>query len=177
MRTFKFLTVAVASALVLSSCEDLDKLGDIDFGLPVEKTFAINQETATEPDGSSKFSFTDNIVLADYEEFVEYQDVLKRVSVKKVTATISNYVGGPAVDFEGVLEINGGAFKLNLPSVVLDNEVVVTLVDVDDALEKLGNVLTSSKEVEYDANLSVSEVPVAFDLKLAFDIEVKASAK
>jgi hypothetical protein len=176
MKRFQILTIALAGAFVLSSCEELEKLGDVDFGLPVEKTFAVNQENPTEPDGSAVFTYNDNIVLADYEEFEEYKDVVKSVNVKKITAMISNYVGGPAVEFSGDLEINGNAFKMNIPAVTLSNEAFVELEEIDGSIAKLGEVLTSAKEVSYDAILRVSETPVAFDLKLIFDIEVKAGA-
>lgn len=175
MKKLTSTLLAISALFALSSCEELEKLGDIDLGIPFEKTIPVNLAVPTALDGSATFTYGDTLRLIESSEVEPYLDVIKEVNIKSIKAQVTNFIGDPDVDFTGNILLNN-EFSIGIDTLTLAENAEVVLEDKDGAYFKIAQFLLNQKEVNYAAELRVSKVPVEFDLKLIFEVEIKASA-
>lgn len=171
----KFITpiFTLAAALTFSGCEELEKLGDIELGIPFEKTIPVNIAVPTNLDGSATFSYADAIKLGDNLDIEPYLETIKEINIKSIKARITDFTGGTNVEFSGNILLNN-EITLGIEKITLSENAEVVLEDTDGAYFKLAQFLLNQKEAAYDATLQVSEVPVEFNLKLVIEMEIKA---
>jgi hypothetical protein len=173
MKTLITYLLAGAALFSLTACEELEKLGDIELGIPLEKTIPVNIAVPTNLDGSATFSYTDAFKLADNSDVEPYLETIKEINIKSIKARVTDFVGGPNVEFSGNIVLNEEV-TLGINQITLAENAEVILEDNDGAYFKLAEFLRNQKEASYNATLNVSAVPVEFNLKLIVELEIKA---
>jgi hypothetical protein len=172
-KIFQFAVVAVA-ATFFTSCEDLQNLADVEFAAPYETVIKVDVPANADSTAGS-FVFSDTINLLEISEIEEYKDLIERVSISKMQLTTTNFVGTPGTEFSGTLVVDD-AINLTLPVFVITEGATFDITDELDAFTKIGDIVTSSKEMDYSINVDVSETPASFDLNLFIEFEVLANA-
>ncbi|MCH8554174.1 MAG: hypothetical protein LAT76_03390 [Schleiferiaceae bacterium] len=174
MKTVFKLAVFGVLAIGISSCEELKKLADIEFGVPYEQVIPVNIETPTEADGSAVLSISQDIKLFELDGMDEYQDLIKNVSISKIQFMTSNVAAGAGADLSGALKI-GEDITISIPSFEIAEGVLSDISEDAVAFDKISELMTNDKEINYTIDFSISEVPAAFDLKILMEFTVKAS--
>jgi hypothetical protein len=174
MKTFFKLATIGALAISVTSCEELQKLADVEFGVPYEQVIPVNIETPTEADGSAILSINQDIKLFELDGMDEYKDLIKNVSISKIQFMTSNVAAGLDAELSGSLKI-GEDITISIPSFEIAEGMLSDISEDAIAFDKISELMTNNKEINYSIDFSISEVPAAFDLKILMEFTVKAS--
>lgn len=177
MKGLNAILITVISVYSFTSCEEVNSLADVQFETDFEDTFNVNEQTATEPDGSAKVSMTGEVDLTT-GDVADYVDKLKDISVKKIQITISQYNGPASAELSGQINFGGG-IELDIPPTnmndLFNNGQTIDLSDQANAFNFIKNQLLNQKQLVYALDGVISEVPVEATILVKYTLDVTAN--
>ncbi len=170
------LLVAIA-LLVFTGCDKLKDAANITFETTFDETFALDIQTATEPDSSAVFTESATIDLND-GEVKEYVNKLENIVVKRIQLQVLSSNSAPNAELSGSIDLGGGYFLAIPPTNIqnaFDSGTIIDLSDNAGAFNYMKDQLLNQKMITYNVNGMVSKVPVVADLKLIYTLDVTAN--
>ena len=176
MKAKLFLSILLLIAFgTFSSCDLLDKAGDISFDTTLPLTFVIN-EAAVNPSGKA---YAD-IQLLDANkdpEVAKYASKIKEFKVNKITYSISS-VNPAGVTFNsGEIVVSSTGTKIaTAGNVALTSVSDVELTANTAGFNELAAKLLDDKKEEVKLQGTFTKTPIAFTLSCKFYVTITANA-
>lgn len=173
MKTLKQITFAIVTLLFLNSCDEVDKLTevDIDTVLTKEITFTVNE--------TGDFNETLSINLAEYNDISDYLNKIENIKINaaayKVTAFPESIIVGGTVTVNAANQTFGSFIHENFKD-DFDNQTIYPLNGANK-LNAIANLLedTNQLQVNFSGSAQVNEA-FTMTLKVSFDVTVTAQA-
>jgi hypothetical protein len=172
-------TMLAAGVFTFSACDELREAANVDVDTNFSETFSFSATVPTDPlTGEASFAESGSIDLNE-SEAADYVDKIQDIEIKSVTMTVESYTGTEGATISGAIDLGGG---FNLP---IDNVQLQSLFDSGEALDLtdnagsfnyLRNQLKDQKQLSYNVNVNISEVPVSTTIRFNYKVVVTANA-
>ena len=167
----KFLAVSIL-IFGYTSCDELDKLTDVDFNTTVTESIIVNV------DGGVDVLLNSNVLVnIDNPDTHEYLSKIKKVEINSLDYRVINFFG----DNVGVITADlmaDGAILDTHTNVTVSNEVGM-MYSIEDtaALNTIASKLKNGGDVNFAvAGTSTNEGGMNFEIKITLSLKVTADA-
>lgn len=173
---FSILSIAVLTIGLLSSCEKLKSLADVEFDADYETELDLNI-LPTFKSGTGVFNQTVTIDPLTNADFLKYKDKIKNVDITSAEFTILELNPSP-ITISGSLT----ASSSNLPSASwsLNNEELtvnklIVLDNNNQQFDKLRDIINAKDPFDVNIQGQANEPQGSFKCKVRFKTRIKAN--
>lgn len=172
---YLFPIVLLFSLGTLSSCDLFDKADDVSFDAVVPLDFVIDEND----DNPSGKTYTDSETLDANSDpdVAKYASKIKEFKVNKITYTISNADPSTVTLTNGTLKVTSSGKTIASASMVSLSNTAETELTADTAgFNELASSLLSDQQEQVQLQGTLSQTPVAFNVKFKFYVTITANA-
>jgi len=170
----KLLSLLFVALIVLfTGCDEADELTEFDISEDFSATINVNLPNDSEGQEASINEFA-SIDISDSPEIEDNFNLIESISINAITYEIDGYSG-----IEGATVTNA-SFTFNGDTISIadlnleESDANNTIYELNDdvVFNSISQMLLNSSELSFGVTGTVSGTPVAFDVKVNFDITV-----
>ena len=159
---------------ILSSCELIESLADVDFDINIPVTFYV-KETAVS-NSPKNFSDMRTLDLSKNSDIIKYGDKLKKFKVNRITYSISNVNPEAVFLTDASVSISSGKTIASISEIKLENSSETDLVIDKNGVNELCQAVLDQQREEIKLNGTVSSTPISCTITIKVYFTVTANA-
>jgi len=182
MKNMVYLVMLISIAAIVSSCEKIKSIFDVELNTTLSGTLLIDvDEPAKKSTESYSFYQSVDVSPLDDEDIAEYEDNIKKIKVTKIIASIEDVNKEDVVFEKGtMITIKGSSDELTWilqePWTIIEGEEIILNDDVSVEIYKtITKMLTDLETLTIIAQGNCNQTGVYVTLVVGIDVKVTAN--